>query len=64
MKTYEIALRHNAGTVTIRTRATDISAAKALVCASEKCPESAVAWWRIIPTPRQIARTKSLLRGI
>lgn len=64
MKTYEIQLKHDAGEVIIRTRATDISAAKVIVCAAERCPPSAIGWWRIVPTPCQIKRTQNLMRGL
>jgi hypothetical protein len=64
MKTYSITLRHDSGTVTIQTRADSIAEAKALVCASEKAPESAVQSWRVIPTAAQIRKTKNLMRGL
>lgn len=64
MKTYEITLRHDSGTVTLRTKADSIEAAKRMVCEAEGAPTSAVAYWRVVPTARQIKRTKSLLRSI
>lgn len=64
MKTYDITLGHDAGSVTIRVRATCINSAIGIVCDAEKAPRSAVTTWRIIPTARQIAKTKSLLRSI
>lgn len=64
MKTYEFTIKHDSGTVTVRTSATDISAAQEIVCASECCPRSALSSWRIVPTARQIAKTKNLLRSL
>lgn len=64
MKTYEITLKHDSGTVALRTRAESIEAAKRMICEAERAPESAVACWRVVPTARQIKRTKSLLRSI
>lgn len=64
MKTYEITLKHDAGTVKARATASSYQAAIELVCLAEKAPTSAVQTWRIIPTAKQIARTKSLMRGL
>lgn len=64
MKTYELALKHDQGTVTLRTRAANIQAAKEIICKAENCPESAIQWWRVVPTAKQIKKTKSLMRGI
>ena len=63
-KTYEISLKHDAGEVTIRLRASSYLAAIEQACNAEKAPKCAVQSWRVIPTARQIARTKSLMRGI
>lgn len=62
MKTYSITLRHDAGEVTLQTRAENISEAQRLVCNAECAPLSAVKSWRVVPTARQIRRTKSRMR--
>ena len=64
MKAYEITLTHDAGEVTIRTHAGTIFAAIENVCNAEKAPRSAVKTWRVVPTAKQIARTKNLLRSL
>lgn len=64
MKTYEFTLKHDNGTVKIRTSADNLEAAKLIIIKSEGCPERAITAWRIIPTAKQIRKTKNLLRGI
>ena len=64
MKTYEITLKHDSGEITIRTSATDIGTAIQNVCNAENCPKSAVKYWRVVPTKKQIKKTQSLLRSI
>ena len=64
MKTYEISLRHDSGSVTIRTRASNIETAMKMVCDAEKAPLGAIKHWRVVPTARQIKRTQSLLRSL
>lgn len=64
MKTYEITLKHEGEDVTARTQADNITTAKESVCADYGVPVSAVHYWRVVPTKKQIARTKSLMRGI
>lgn len=64
MKTYEVTLSSDSGPVTIRTSAATSHQAIGSVCAAEKAPRSAVTTWRVIPTARQIAKTKNLMRGL
>lgn len=62
MKTYEITLRHDDGKTTFRTIARDYRAAQEQICKAERAPLSAIMTWRVIPTARQIQKTKNLLR--
>jgi hypothetical protein len=64
MKTYEITLRHDAGTITLGFRADSYADAKKAILEAEGAPESAIVTWRVVPTARQIRKTKSLMRGI
>jgi hypothetical protein len=64
MKTFEITLKHDGGQVTIRTRATCLAMAQNIALTAEKAPRSALAYWGIVPTQRQIARTKNMLRNL
>lgn len=64
MKTYRIGLKHDNGTAEIGVQANSIQEAKKLIMELEKFPESAMTYWAVVPTKKQIARTKSLLRGI
>lgn len=64
MKTYEFTLKHDGGTATVQVTASTLGAAKYIVLNSEKCPETAITSWRVVPTARQIRKTKNLLRGI
>jgi hypothetical protein len=63
MKTYELTLRRD-DTTTKRISAESISDAKRIACDEEGLPLSAVVCWSVIPTAKQITKTKSLLRGI
>jgi len=63
-KTYEFTLKHDSGFINIRTASHSLESAKKLVLDSELAPESAIKSWRVVPTAKQIKRTKSLLRGI
>ena len=64
MKTFELTLQHDKSKVTIRTHAESLAAAKRIACAAEAAPESAIVTWRVVPTKRQIARTKRWLGGM
>ena len=64
MKTYELTVKHDNGEVTIRVRARNVEMAHQMVENAEGCPRSAIYTWRIVPTKKQIQRTKNLLRGI
>lgn len=64
MKTFEVTLANSAGGVTIRLCSSTYQEAIKTACNVERAPESAVKTWRVVPTARQIARTKSLLRSI
>ncbi len=64
MKTYEFGIHHDNGDIVLRVRANSLLEAKTQVVQSEKCPDRSITFWRIVPTIRQIKRTKSLLRGI
>jgi hypothetical protein len=64
MKTYTFGLKHDSGEASITVRADDVNEAKKMVMDLEKCPERAITWWRIVPTTRQIQKTKNLLRGL
>ena len=63
-KTYEFTMTHDGGIVNIRTSAQSLEAAKTIVLNAELAPESSIKSWRVVPTHKQIRRTKSLLRGI
>lgn len=64
MKTYEITLKHDNGNAVFRLRADSISEAQTALLEMEKAPPSAVVCWRVVPTKKQIAKTKNLMRGI
>lgn len=64
MKTYDITLKHDSGSATHRISAESFDAALTRLCDLEKAPKSALHWWAIVPTARQIRRTQSLLRCI
>lgn len=64
MKTYEFQFKHDGGSTVIRTTGTDVNSAKRKVLEAEKAPESAIGWWRVVPTQKQINKTKNLLRNI
>ena len=63
MKTYEFTLKHDKGIVTLRTRARNLQTAQDIICKAENCPKSAIQWWRVVPTQKQIQRTKSLMNN-
>lgn len=58
---FELTLQHDNGQIKIRTSATSIRAAYTQVCKAENCPESAVLYWRVIPTKKQIRQTQQWL---
>jgi hypothetical protein len=62
MKAYNVTLRHDAGEVTLMIRADNYQAAQQRACTIEGAPLSAVKSWAVVPTTRQIRRTKNLLR--
>jgi hypothetical protein len=64
MKKYEFALQHDNGELIIQTRARNITIAMEIICKAENCPQSAIKWWRVIPTAKQIKKTQNLMRGI
>lgn len=64
MKTYEFHLNHDGGKASIRIQDNDVNSAKRRVLEQENAPESAIQSWRVVPTERQIRKTKNLLRGI
>jgi len=61
MKTYEISLRHDSGSVTIRTRASNIETAKQMVC-DPTC--GAKAGHRCIPQTKLLFPTQKSFRSI
>lgn len=64
-KQYEITLRSGGdGEKNIRTRASSVEAAMTQVCDAEGVSRKAVVTWRVVPTSRQLAKTKSLMRGL
>lgn len=64
MKTFEFVLNHDGGKVTLRTGANSLPEAEAIILKAENAPKSAIQSWRVVPTAKQIKRTKSLMRGI
>lgn len=64
MKTFEITLKHNGGLCSFRVHGKDYATAKANLLRAEKAPEGAVQTWRVVPTAKQITKTKSLMRGL
>lgn len=42
MRRFTLRVRHDAGYVTIRTVASSEAAARAMVCAAERCPDRAI----------------------
>lgn len=61
MKKFEIEVKHDNGNFKITVTARNIEAAKMMVMIAENCPPSALGWWRVVPTARQIAKTKRLM---
>jgi hypothetical protein len=64
MKTYRIQVKHDSGEMVLRVYARNIQAAKEMIMAAEGCPECAIGWIAIVPTPKQIQKTKNLLRSL
>lgn len=67
MRLYRIGLSvgtESAGFVEISTVAESLSAAIDQVVKAENAPYSAVLWARATPTPKEVRKTKSMLRGI
>lgn len=63
MKTYELELRINT-TKLVRLKAESLEEAKRQACDEEGITTNCVMTWRVIPTAKQIAKTKSLMRGL
>lgn len=64
MKKYEIEVKHDNGSFKITVTARNIEAAQKMVMNAENCPPSALGSWRVVPTARQIAKTKRLMSGL
>jgi hypothetical protein len=64
MKNFIFTLKHDNGAVNIGIRAENLKAAQQQLMNSEKCPLSAIQTWWIIPTAKEIQKTKNLLRGL
>lgn len=64
MKIYRFGLRHDKGETTVEVRASNLDEAKKLAMEIEQCPGLAITWISVVPTQKQINKTKNLLRGI
>ena len=64
MKSYKIQVKHDQGEQGFLIRADSIQEAKEIVMRLEGCPERAILYWSVVPTKRQIERTKNMLRGL
>ena len=64
MKAYRIQVKHDSGEIILRVRAQNIQAAKKMIMATEGCPERAIGWIAVIPTQKQIQKTKNLLHSL
>jgi hypothetical protein len=64
LKTYEFRLRHDKGEILLRTKSENLAAAKEIILTAENAPERAILSWRVVPTPKQIQRTKNLMRNL
>jgi hypothetical protein len=58
MKTYVFIIKHDQGEVRIKTRASNIDAAKDIICQAESCPRSALDSWFIEVSKKELQRTK------
>ncbi len=66
MKTYEIQI-HRKDSVVTRVQADSLTEAKQIAAAFEGVDANnaeSFGYWRIIPTAKQIRKTKSLMRGL
>lgn len=64
MKQFEFEIKHDNGTITLRTFARNLEEAQNVICKAEDCPRSALGYWRIVPTKKQLAKTKRLMQNI
>lgn len=64
MRLYELTLCHDNGRAKIRVPARNVKQAYERVCNLEGCPERAIQSWRVIPTKKQLAKTKTLMRSL
>lgn len=60
MKTYKIQLKHDKGETIITTRARNIQAAIDSVMIAEQCPRSAIGYWSVVLTKKQLAKKEVL----
>ena len=64
MKTYGFCLKHDNGTVRIYIQDDSLESAKKRVLEKEKAPERAIDFWWIVPTAKQLKKTKNLMRNL
>lgn len=64
MKRYLFTLKHDSGTATIGIVDQNLESAKRRLLDQEKAPESAILYWSVVPTAKQLKNTKSLMRGL
>jgi hypothetical protein len=64
MKKFEFLLNSDSGEYYLTVTAQNYGAAEKIVLDSEKCPKRSIRSWRVVPTAKQIKKTKSLMRGL
>lgn len=64
MKTFTIAINRPAGDAICTIHADNLHIAIATACEMVKAPIEAVKYWHMVPTARQLAKTKSLMRSL
>jgi hypothetical protein len=63
-KQFKFEIKRNNAITSIRVFAKDFESAKDLVCKAEGCDRSAVMSWVVVPTKKQLAKTKRLMQGL
>lgn len=64
MKTYQFQINHDKGSQIFNITGSDVNSAKQSLLTLENAPESAIQWWRVVPTAKQIKKTKNMLRNL
>jgi hypothetical protein len=61
---YKFDLSSDSGPYTLLVWATSPDGAKAIVLATQNCPESSIKGWVRVVSKKALAKTKSLMRGL